>query len=192
MDTYEHDPAIFTKVGAGDDKLLVVFHRHYMKNEEKSAAEGRPVYDDLDFIKILTPGDRDNIVHRPVRDPEDKLRFPRQWAAYQSGGGDRVDGTPLEHWPGVTRGQVEEFKFFHIQTVEQLAELKDDACQRMPGAVSLKARAQAYVAAAKNEAPLVEKQKQIDEQAAQIKALQEQVKELASMAKAPDGAKKVG
>ena len=191
METYEHDPAIFTKQGAGDDKLVVVFHRHFMKNDDKSAAEGRPVYDDTDFIKILTPGDRDNIIHRPVR-PEDRLRFPRQWAAYKSGDGDRIDGTPLEHWPGVTRGQVEEFKFFHIQTVEQLAELKDDVCQRMPGAVALKQRAQAYVAAAKNEAPLVEKQKQIDEQAAQIKALQEQVTQLAKIAKAPEGAKQVG
>lgn len=187
METYEHDPAIFSKPGAGDDKLLVFFHRHFVQNSEKSAEAGRPIYDDTDFIKIMTPGDRDNIIDRPIRD-EDKFRFARQWQAYKNGDGDRVEGTPLAHWPQVTRGQVEEFKYFNVTTVEQLADLRDDTVQRMPGANRLKDLAKAYVATAAGEAPLVEKQKQIDEQAAQIAALQEQVKQLASSLK-PTAAK---
>jgi hypothetical protein len=72
------------KPGAGDDKLFIQFRNHYVPDVENSEAEGRPIFRDCPFIRIITPRRRDNVVDRPVR-PEDKMRFPRQWAQYQNG-----------------------------------------------------------------------------------------------------------
>src|SRR6185295_8097500 len=111
------------KTGAGDEKLLVIFHWDIVKDDMQSIEEGRPIYRDTEFVRIFVPGDKNNVIDRPVR-PGDKTRFPKQYDAFKAGAGEegQLDGTPLKDWPMVGRAQCAELHYFGIRTVEQLAE----------------------------------------------------------------------
>ncbi|MCK4897687.1 MAG: hypothetical protein KAS38_02830 [Anaerolineales bacterium] len=162
---------------AGDDKLFVVFFMHPRRDEAKSVEEGRPMFKDEEYVRIMVPGDKDSIVIRPARDM-DKQRFHKQYAAFTSGEGEFHEGTPLKAWPMVTRGQVEELKYFGVHTVEQLADLADVHVQKFMAVGVLKTQAQAYIQAAKEAAPLVQLNAAIDQKDAEIGALTQAVDEL--------------
>jgi uncharacterized coiled-coil protein SlyX len=173
---------------AADKTLLVKFYKHPKKNNTRSVAEGRPIFEDLDYIEIMTPGNKDSIVQRPATQM-DKNRFAEHYQRYQARQDDDeyVDGTRLEEWPGITRGQCEELKFFNVQTVEQLATLADVNAQNIMGIQSLKAKAQAYLEDADSNALKQALAAQQEENA----RLQAQISELAEKM-ASDAPKKRG
>jgi len=105
-----------------------VIPRFYLKPEKsifKSEREGKPVFEDREMVEIRVPGDRKTEVHSYVKE-EHKRRWPQYYAAFKAQQEAPTEGTPLAEWPKVTRSQVEELGFFHIKTVEQLANLSDD------------------------------------------------------------------
>jgi len=139
--------------GAGDEQLLVRFYLHPKQNAPKSKEMGRPIFEDREYIEIIQPGNKDNIIRRPASEL-DKSRFPehyRKWQARQTDE-EQIEGTLLDHWPAVTRSQVAELKYLNIFTVEQLAGLSDSNAQGMMGVNLLKKRAAEYLDAAKNQA----------------------------------------
>lgn len=151
MDTYELDHNTFKpeRSNLEDDKLFVRFFIKAHQNTGKSEEAGRPIFDDAEYIQIMVPGDKENIIIRPVR-PTDKERFARRYQAWKATGVDGgVSGTPLELWPELTLGQIEEVKYFGIRTVEQMSELRDDVAMKVPGFMSLKQAAGRFVAAKK-------------------------------------------
>lgn len=167
-----------------EERLAVQFFRHPVKDDDRSLAEGRDVYVDSDFIRIIVPGDQSSIVERPVRQG-DAERFPRHWQAFKNRMEAPVIGTPLAMWSGVTPAQVLEFAFFNIKTVEQLAEMSDGNAQRFMGANILRQKARDFLALSKDQAPmermraeLVERDNLIDTQSKQIADLQKAVDEL--------------
>lgn len=97
---------------------------------------------------------------------------------------DPVDGTPLEAWPGVTRGQVQQMRNLHIRSVEELAGVTDAILDRIGmGARSLRERARTFVQAkagsAQIEAALVaerERSAALEERIAEMEATLEQLK----------------
>jgi len=180
MQEFEFDVADFSKANAGDDKLFVVFYQSYVKDDTESEKQGRPVFRDETFIRIVSPGDRNNVVERPLR-PDDPKRFPKQWAIYKQGEEQVGIGLRLEEWPLVSRAMVEELKFFNFRTVEHIAEAKDDVCSKMPGLRQLKDKATAYLQLAKDNAPLEQMQNELARRDATISALQAQVEELAKL-----------
>lgn len=100
------------------------------KTEVKPA--GRPIYDDVEFIEIVTPGDKLNVPKRPMR-AHDKKRFATEYARWVAmGRGDGpLTGTPLKEWPLISRSQVEELAYFKIRTVEELAGTTDGNAQTL-------------------------------------------------------------
>ena len=65
MSTEEYDAALNfedNQQSEADKKLLAIFYRDLIKNEQKSIDAGRPVFDEIDAIKIITPGSRDTFV----------------------------------------------------------------------------------------------------------------------------------
>ncbi len=135
----------------GDEKLFVKFYTHPQMNQKKSTSAGRPIYEDTAYVTIMVPGDKTSIVTRPARQ-QDKDRFAKQFSAFTNNEGEHVEGTPLEAWPGITRSQVEEMRFFNIRTVEQLATLSDAHTGKFMGMNTMKTRAQAFLDAAKGNA----------------------------------------
>ena len=132
---------------AGDELLLVKFFMDPLQNSKKSLEEGRPIFDDVEWISIKSPGSRDERV-RPVR-PGDKERFPKHYAAFKNRTDqEAVSGTPLTEWTGISRSQAEELKFLNIVTVEQLAGCSDQNTQNFKGLQTLKQNAKAFLDAA--------------------------------------------
>ena len=136
---------------AADAGLLVKFFVEPVQNETKTKEEGRPIFEDVEWISIKSPGSR-NEIRRPKR-ITDVDRFPAHYMKFKARD-DHVasEGTPLAEWPGVTRSQVEEMKFWNIVTVEQLAAAPDSSMQNMRGLLTLKQSAIAYLDASKDNA----------------------------------------
>jgi hypothetical protein len=128
-----------------------VFARFYVRpvqNELRTASEGRPIFEDVEYVEINLPGDRTSVVDRRVK-ADDRQRWPQQYAAFKDGQEQVGDGTPLTQWTGVTRSQVEELAFFKIRTVEQLAGLNDGALANLPlGLRAMKEHAERWLASA--------------------------------------------
>lgn len=131
----------------GSERLYVQFHVHPKLNQTKTREAGRPIYDDTEYVTIIAPGDKDNIIDRPASEM-DKRRFARQYDAFKRGQTDPVvTGTPLKMVPWISRGQAEELAYFHVYTVEQLAELSDANAQNFMGINTLKQKAKDFLAA---------------------------------------------
>lgn len=170
METFNEDVELFTKESKGDDRLAVRFFVKPARDDEKSQAEGRMVFKDVEYVQIMVPGDRDNILIRPAGEG-DKRRFGKQYDDWKRNNKEEsLVGTPLDLWGRLSLSQIEEFRYIGVRTVEQLAELNDNAMLRMPGASELKRKAAAFVQAAKDEAPMRHLQAEIEKRDAQDKA----------------------
>lgn len=153
---------------AGDSRLFVQFFSKPVRNEILTAQAKRPMFQDTDYVKIMVPGDKQNINVRPATD-EDKVRFAVQFEKYRKGVSQNV-GTPLTEVGFVTASLIEELKYFHIVTVEQLAAAPDSAAQNFLGLTDLKEKAKKYLALG-DESRAGEQQKQIEALQAQVQAL---------------------
>lgn len=159
---YADDLNHFESRTAGDSNVYVKFYMHPRHDEDASAREGRPIYKEVEYIEIRTPGQQSNIVKRPVSDM-DRARFRQHYRMFKEGSEEQLVGTPLTEVPWLTRSQVEELAYERIRTLEALANVSDSACNRMAGLYTLKQRAQKVVEQAANQAPILDLQKQIDE-----------------------------
>lgn len=173
------DPMSF-KQGAGDDALFVIFYMGIVQNETKSIEQGRPIFDDTEFCRIIIPGDKNTVIDRPAS-AQDKARFAKQYGLFREGKKeeDQISGTRLTEWPFLTRGQCEEFRYLGIRTVEQLAEVRDDLCSRIPGLVGLKQNAKVWLGKTKNAAEAAMQAKLMTDQASRIDTLEKVVRDQA-------------
>lgn len=131
-----------------ESNLFVSFYTEAVEMKAESEKQGRPVYRDVPFIKVVVPGDVNNIIERKAT-KEDEAKFPKAWARYKAQEADVMEGTPLEQWPQMSRSLVKEAKFFEIHTVEQLAGLSDINVSKMGmGYLELRNKAKAYLVAA--------------------------------------------
>lgn len=132
-----------------DRKLLVSFYYKAVKNEQKTAQEGRAVFDSLEYIKIQIPGSKDYNERKVTEN--DKRRFARRYQEWKEKKEVKVEGIPLEQWPMISASQIEEFKAYNIFSVEQLAGVADGHLQNLGmGARTLRDRAIAYLNQAKD------------------------------------------
>ena len=124
--------AIESDVRGADALLTVTFYRKPVEIKDETIAQGRPIFKDADWIRIMTPGDQLTIIDTIARDNH-KARFPQQWAAYQNkiGNEEAVVGTPIGQWPLVSMSQAEELKGIKFHTVESVANCSDQQLQRI-------------------------------------------------------------
>lgn len=166
-----------------DKKLAVLFFTSPVKNEPKSIEAGRPIFDEIDMVKIITPGSRDNFVGDAT--PDYQQRFPTQWGRYKAGKVQLDSGSPLSVLPWMGVAQIAEFEAVGCRTVEQLVGMADALSQKFMGHHQIKARAQQYLDAAKETAPLLKMQAELtkrDDEMATLRAqLQAQGAALADM-----------
>jgi hypothetical protein len=131
-------------VGATDPdaRLHVTFYRRPVQNDFRTQIEGRPIFDEIEMVKIYIPGDTTTVIDAPVRE-DHKRRFPRHWAYYESTQGKEnlQAGTPLSQWPLLGPAQVEELKALKFTTVESIATASDLQLGRMGSAGGMAATA---------------------------------------------------
>jgi hypothetical protein len=158
-------------------KMAVFFHAVQVKNNFKSDVEKRPIFEEKIFIKKLVPGDSTLVIDRPVRD-SDIEEFPVEWARFEQKKEQKVAGTPIEAWTIVSETQKAEFKAMHIYTIDQFANLPDNAGDKIMGFNDLRTKARAFIAAAQDAAMFDKiraetdaKLAQQEEEMAQLRAL---------------------
>jgi len=169
---------------AVDDKVFAQFYMHAKQDQARTKEEARPIFVDTPYVMIMVPGDKDNIVRRPVR-LSDQQRFPKQWDAFERGQEQAQEGTPLEQWPLLKRSQVEEMKFFGVHTIEALAQMPDSHGQNFMGINKLKQLAKDHMKSAKSDAPMIALRDENEELKARLDQQQEQINELLAAAKKP-------
>src|SRR4030095_1417545 len=174
MQTFDSDIGLFTRPNAGDDQLFVVFYMGTLDNESRTLAEGRRIVDDVECVRIMIPGDKNNIIDRPVT-ADDRRRFPQQYQMFRDGkkDDDQLTGTRLRDWPYCSRSQVEELTYLGIKTVEQMAGLRDDVCSKAPGFRTLKDNAVAWLARAKDSAIAAQQAKRLEDQDVKLRGMQD-------------------
>lgn len=170
------NPKDFERRDAADQSVYVKFYMRPVLNEAKSNEEGRPIYDDREYVEIRTPGQQNNVVQRPVTDM-DRQRFSRPYALFKAGESEQIVGTPLVEVPWITRSQVEELAHMRIRTLEGLANVSDGVCSQYAGMYKLKQRAQQAIADAKESAPFQKLQAENDEMKSKLASLEQVVRE---------------
>ena len=165
-----------------DASLFVQFYMESVQDEEASVEAGRPIFNEKEFVKIIPVGDKNTVVCRPVDlvgkngNLPDNERFPKQYQAFKNQQHQPQEGTPLEHYPPLTKSQVMMFKAANVHTVEQLANVSDHNLQNLGmGARQHRDEALAYIENAKNGAVPLKAQKEIDDLKKQIEALKNQL-----------------
>lgn len=156
---------------AGSNGVYAKFYMRSIQNEAKSETEGRPIFEDAEFIEIIAAGNSTNIVRRPVRQ-QDKQRFREAYMRFREGDADQLCGTPLAEVAWISRSMVEELGYIKVRTLEQLAELNDQACGRMPGLHEMKRKAAAHMKKAADAAPFDVLHKENEELKARLAALE--------------------
>lgn len=169
------------------------FYNGKARNETATLNAGRPIYDDVEMIRIRWAGNTKNEFHapatdrsdRPVVDPatndkywpawKDHPDFKAAYEAFKQGQAIAASGTPIEEWPTLTEAKRAELKAINIHTVDQLANLDPAGMKRLGiEGPELKAKAKAYLDRAAGAA--------VDERHAQERAeMQRQIDELKAM-----------
>jgi len=104
----------------------VKFFIKLVKNEVASRDADQPVFNEVEYIHILKPGDKNLEIIRAVKDEDREIYEPiyNRFLAKMKAG-EPLDGTPLDVFPAAESHDVEVLRNVDIHTVEQLAELSD-------------------------------------------------------------------
>jgi hypothetical protein len=132
----------------------VEFSIRGIRNNFKSEEEGRPIFEDVEYITIFIPGDAKTIVERKVTE-DDKIRFGREYEGWQRTKQNLVEGTPLSEWTLLNPAMVLMLNSLNIMTVEELAGLKNNDAKIQnigTGGRKLVNQAVAYLESAKDAA----------------------------------------
>lgn len=163
-----------------ESNLFVTFMTEAIEFKAESEKAGRPIFRDVAFVRIIVPGDVNNIIERKAT-KEDELKFPRAWARYKAEQAEAMDGMPLEQWPQITRSLLKELKYFEVHTVEQLAGLSDNQVSKLGmGFVDYRNKAKAYLAAAAGTADVTAQAAENERLKSQMADLQAQIIALGS------------
>lgn len=166
--------AIESDTMGADARLAVSFYKKPVENVVKTEQEGRPIYEDKVFVRILVPGDSLSIIDTFAHE-DHKKRFPVQWQHFlnkQGNDDDSISGTPLNQWPLISTSQAEELRGLKFYTVEQVASASDQQITRIGmltgmSPYTFRDKAKAFLNLAQESA-------EKDKRDAEIKALQDQ------------------
>jgi hypothetical protein len=176
-----------------DQKLHKTFRKVPILNHFKSTEAGRPVFDEVDYITIRTPGSQLCTIDAPITAGTYLKRFRKEYDAWKAGQSDALSGTPLESFPFLLGkvALIAELKALSIHTVEQLAEVPDGNIQRIMGGNSLRQKAQDYIKGTSGvEAMLAKMNDEILKANTEKQAMQAQLDQLMTMMGKPEAAQK--
>ena len=160
---------------ADDKKLWVKFEVRAVKNEFKSNKEGRPIFDEVEYIHIIVPGSRDILI-TPL-DDQYKRRFAERYTKWKATERKEMEleGTILAEVPWMTKGTIAELNASNVMTVEQLAEMSDSNAMKFLGNFKLRERAKLFLEAARGEAPALRLQQELEQRDLHIKTLEQRL-----------------
>ena len=152
-----------------DGSLAVMFYKNVEQDVVATAAEGRPICKEVDYIKIQVPGLALSEWDRPVEE-SDKNRFPIQWAKFlnRTNEDGNYEGTPIGDWKLISRSQAEQLRALKFYTVEAVAQAGDQHIQNIGMVAGMspyafRDKAKHYLESAKTEADFVHREEEIDQ-----------------------------
>lgn len=184
-----------------DNKKYIATPQFYSKsvyNPARSKAEGRPIYEEKEFVRILIAGDRHFEPVFPAHsmwlradfmtadalgvNPGDEVtyaqRWPEQYRRFKEGNIQAASGTPLEAL-GLPVNRIAELKAIKIFTVEALAALEYKSLRAAgPAAQKEKELAQSFLDRTTNFAMVTADRRENDDLKAQMEAMRKQLKDL--------------
>ena len=162
-----------------DGSLYVTFYKRAVEIADETAAQGRPIFKECDFVRIMVPGNSLSEIDTIARE-DHKNRFPVQWARYinTQGEASQEEGTPIKEWPLVSVSQAEELRGLKFYTVESIANASDLTVQKIGMAAGMspyefRNKAKAFLNLANETAEASKKDEQIthlQEENAKIRA----------------------
>jgi hypothetical protein len=171
--------AINSDVQNPDSSLYVTFYKRAVEIADETAAQGRPIYRECDFVRIMVPGNSLSEIDTIARE-DHKNRFPVQWARYinTQGEASQEQGTPIKEWPLVSVSQAEELRGLKFYTVESIANASDLTVQKIGMVAGMspyefRNKAKAFLNLASETAEVAKKEEQIthlQEENAKIRA----------------------
>lgn len=139
---------------------------------------GRLICRDVEFIRILLPGNRLNVIERPI-DAQDKQRFARRYDQWKSGVATAgLVGTPLAEVPFLEAAMREELAYFNIHTAEQLVELSEAVAGQFRGIHQIQARVKHWLDGASGAAQVEKMAAEKRAQEAELKATRDALQKL--------------
>lgn len=157
---------------------LVRFYKNWKQNNDESEKQGRPVGVEFDYVEIRGLGQDKTVVKRKAM-LADQNEYPREWDLYQRGLEQTAEGTPLREWPVMTPDEILRLNSHNIHTIEALVAVSDAGLQQIgQGARQLQQRAKAFLDEDAPKAAAANLRVQVDEQRAEIEALQTKVGQL--------------
>jgi hypothetical protein len=150
-------------------------------NPKKTAEAGYPVHDDVEKAMVRVPGSRDET---PVKiDAKFLAEYGDLYERWKKTQEQPVDGLALELWPPLPKSLVEDWRYFGVRSVQQLANLNDGNCQKMGmGVIEWRRKAQAWLEEAKTHAASQRLVSENEHLRREVDRLSKQVTDLASRA----------
>ena len=168
--TYAHSPVL----GPCADGNFIEFYKR---------TEGEPPNErEQDWYRIVIPGNVRDEAHFPLSE-ERQQRYTaqwKQWQAAQQGDTAIYDGEPLRDWDGIAISMAENFERQGVRSVEMLASVSDSDIGRLGhGAREVRERAKNHVKAKRDNKPINDLRRDVDELKQGLAALTESIGELA-------------
>lgn len=164
-----------------EDTCIPNFHYQVIQNVERTAKEGQPVFEEVEMVEIIIPGnDRERPCFRVTQEYKD--RWPEQYKRFKEKLEKKMeDGYYLEEWPQITRSLAATLKHHHITTVEQLAQIPDSNLMNIgPGMLDLKYKAQKFVETMKDDVAVQKMAEELKQRDKKIELLESKLEELGS------------
>lgn len=178
MDPMSSDFFRQPQVNFSGPKPHLRFYTEAVEHPGKSAQEGRPIFENRDFVAITNPGSRDEVVREAKEKAKQDPYVAHAYKFWKETQEQPSDGTPLEQVPFLNPAQVRELKALNIMSLEALAELPDTAKQRFMGGHDLQRKAKAFLQAAKDSAFATKVQGELDAANQQIAFLKDQIAQI--------------
>jgi hypothetical protein len=164
-------------VAGAPNRITAKFSVEAVHDLEASEKAGKPIYVDTEFVTKWIPGDKDNVVHRPVR-LVDKAEFSEQYRAFKLNQDQPQTGTPLEMLAFLSPANRAELGYYGIRTAEQLMTMADVNGQNIMGFQQLKNKTKVYLDALAGAAPAQKLQAELSKRDDEIALLKTMVETL--------------
>jgi len=137
-------------VRSGAQDVFPMFFREAVRNEMKSLDAGRPIFDTVEMIKIIIPGDNHTSPVRLVKE-SDKERYADAYSRFKNEEEIAYDGTPVDSWNRLDMKQVFALKAIGFFTIESIANCSDANLGKLGmGGMMLRDMAKAFIESAKS------------------------------------------
>tara|TARA_R110000751_G_C13715987_1_gene474930 strand:- start:595 stop:1191 length:597 start_codon:yes stop_codon:yes gene_type:complete len=128
------------------DGNIVTIAVERIVNNFKSEQEGIPVYEDIPFIRIVTPSAKNQEVHTKVTE-EHKVTYKKVWDQFNAKEKHKSNGTALKQWPDIEPGLIPQYEFMNVFTLEDLISVSDVNLENLGmGAGGLQEKAKIFLA----------------------------------------------